>query len=277
MVVTAADVSKLRKMTGAGMMDCKHALEEANGDYERAVDIIRKKGKLVASKRADREASEGVVLARVNTEGKLGALIVLNCETDFVAKNSNFIKFAQSILDLALEKKPADLDALKQLTMEGRKVGDQVLEQVGIIGEKIDLSYYDKIEASQVVAYIHPGNMLATLVGLNKTTNLQVGKDIAMQVAAMNPVSVDKDSVPAATVAREKEIALEQTKNDPKNLGKPAAILEKIAEGKLEKFFKEGTLLNQEFTKDSSKTIRQYLQSVDKDITVTGFLRYSLK
>jgi elongation factor Ts len=277
MAVTAADVSKLRKMTGAGMMDCKNALEEANGDFEKAVEIIRKRGKLVASKRADREATEGVVLAKANAEGKLGALIVLNCETDFVAKNADFIKFAQSILDLALEKNPADLDALKQLTMEGRNVGDQVLEQVGIIGEKIDLSYYNKIEASQVVAYIHPGNMLATLVGLNKIASLQVGKDVAMQVAAMSPVAVDKNSVPAATVAKEREIALEQTKNDPKNQGKPAAILEKIAEGKLEKFFKEGTLLNQEFTKDSSKTIRQYLQSVDKDITVTGFLRYALK
>jgi elongation factor Ts len=277
MVITAADVSKLRKMTGAGMMDCKHALEEANGDYDKAVEIIRKKGKLVASKRADREATEGVVLAKANAEGKLGAMIVLNCETDFVAKNANFVKFAQSILDLALEKKPADLDTLKQLTLEDRKVGDQVLEQVGIIGEKIDLSYYDKIEASQVVAYIHHGNMLATLVGLNKIANLQVGKDVAMQVAAMSPVAIDKNSVPAATVAKEKEIALEQTKNDPKNQGKPAAILEKIAEGKLEKFYKESTLLNQEFTKDSSKTIRQYLQSVDKDITITGFLRYSLK
>jgi elongation factor Ts len=277
MAITAAEVSKLRKMTGAGMMDCKHALEEANGDYDMAVEIIRKKGQLVASKRADREAGEGVVRARASAEGKLGAMIVLNCETDFVAKNENFIKFAQSILDLAVEKNPADLDTLKQLTLEGRKVGDQVTEQVGIIGEKIELSYFGKIEASQVVAYIHPGNMLATLVGLNKTTNHQVGKDLAMQVAAMNPVAVDKDSIPDSTVAKEKEIALEQTKNDPRNQGKPAAILEKIADGKLEKFFKEGTLLNQEFTKDNSKTVRQYLQSIDKEITVTGFLRYSLK
>jgi elongation factor Ts len=277
MAITAAEVSKLRKMTGAGMMDCKHALEEANGDYDMAVEIIRKKGQLVASKRADREAGEGVVRARASAEGKLGAMIVLNCETDFVAKNENFIKFAQSILDLAVEKNPADLDTLKQLTLEGRKVGDQVTEQVGIIGEKIELSYFGKIEASQVVAYIHPGNMLATLVGLNKTANHQVGKDLAMQVAAMNPVAVDKDSIPASTVAKEKEIALEQTKNDPRNQGKPAAILEKIADGKLEKFFKEGTLLNQEFTKDNSKTVRQYLQSVDKEITVTEFLRYSLK
>jgi elongation factor Ts len=277
MAVTAAEVSKLRKITGAGMMDCKHALEEANGDYEKAVEIIRKKGQLVASKRADREAGEGVVLAKASADGKLGAMIVLNCETDFVAKNDNYIKFAQSILDLALTNNPADLESLKQLSMEGRKVGDQVVEQVGIIGEKIDLSYFNKIEAAQVIPYIHPGNKLATLVGLNKTANIQVGKDIAMQVAAMSPVAIDRDSVSAATIEKEKEIALEQTKNDPRNQGKPANILEKIAEGKLEKFFKEGTLLNQEFTKDNTKTIRQYLQSVDKDLTVTGFLRFSLK
>jgi elongation factor Ts len=277
MDITAAEVSKLRKITGAGMMDCKHALEEANGNYEKAVDIIRKKGQLVASKRADREAGEGVVLAKSTADGKRGAMVILNCETDFVAENENFVKFALSILDLALEKNPSDLEALKQLKLDGRNVADQVVEQVGIIGEKIDLSNYFKIEASQVIPYIHPGNKLATLVGLNKTANLQVGKDVAMQVAAMSPIAVDRDSIPAAIIAKEKEIALEQTKNDPKNQGKPANIMEKIAEGKLEKFFKEGTLLSQDFTKDSSKTIRQYLQSVDEDLTVTGFLRFSLK
>jgi elongation factor Ts len=277
MAVTAADVSKLRKMTGAGMMDCKHALEEANGDYDKAVEIIRKKGQLVASKRADREAGEGVVLAKSTADGKRGAMIVLNCETDFVAKNENFIKFAQSILNLALEKNPADLDALKQTNMEGRSVGEQVMEQVGIIGEKLDLSYFGKIEAAQVVPYVHPGNKLATLVGLNRSADAQVGKDVAMQVAAMSPVAIDRDSIPAAVISKEKEIALEQTRNDPKNQHKPANILEKIAEGKLEKFFKEGTLLNQEFTKDNTKTIRQYLQLVDKELTVTGFLRFSLK
>ena len=277
MAITAAEVSKLRKITGAGMMDCKHALEEANGDYDKAVEIIRKRGQLVASKRADREAGEGAVLANVTADGKRGAMVVLNCETDFVAKNENFVKFATSILDLALEKNPADLDSLKNLTLDGRKVGDQVVEQVGIIGEKLDLSFYAKLEAAQVVPYIHPGNKLATLVGLNKAVATQVGRDVAMQVAAMSPVAVDKDAVPAAVVAKEKEIALEQTQNDPKNQGKPANILEQIAEGKLEKFFKEGTLLNQEFTKDNSKTVRQYLQAVDKDLTTTGFLRYSLK
>jgi elongation factor Ts len=277
MAITATDISKLRKITGAGMMDCKHALEEANGDYEKAIEIIRKKGQLVASKRADRDAGEGVVLAKATLDGKRGAIVVLNCETDFVAKNENFVKITQKILDIALEKNPADLDALKLLMLEGRKVADHVMEQVGIIGEKIELSYYSSLEAMQVTPYIHPGNKLATLVGFNKTVPAQVGKDIAMQVAAMSPVAVDRDSVPAATVTKEKEIALEQTKNDPKNQGKPANILEKIAEGKLEKFFKEGTLLSQDFTKDASKTIRQYLQSVEKDLTVTGFLRFSLK
>jgi elongation factor Ts len=202
---------------------------------------------------------------------------VLNGETDFVAKNEKYVRFAQSILELALEKNPADLDALRQLTLDGRKVIDQVTEQVGIIGEKIDLSYYGKIEGEQVVSYIHPGNKLATIVGLNKTANIQVGKDVAMQVAAMSPVAVDRDSIPAAVIAKEKEIAIEQTKNDPKNQGKAANILDRIAEGKLEKFFKEGTLLNQEFTKDNTKTIRQYLQAVDKELTVTGFLRFTLK
>jgi elongation factor Ts len=272
MAITAADVSKLRKMTGAGMMDCKNALEESSGDFEQAVEIIRKRGQLVASKRADREATEGVVIAKVSDKGDFGALIVLNSETDFVAKNDNFIKFAMDILHIALEKKPADLAALKNLSFDGRTIGDRVTEQVGIIGEKLDLSFYAKIEASQVIPYIHPGNKLATLVGLNKTIDVKVGRDIAMQVAAMNPVAVDKADVPPAMVEKEKEIGREQARNE----GKPENMLDKIAEGKLNKFFKESTLLNQEFTKDSSKTIRQYLQGVDKDLTVTGFVRYSL-
>lgn len=272
MAITAADVNKLRKMTGAGMMDCKHALEESNGDFEQAVEVIRKKGQLVASKRADRDATEGVVLAKAADKGNLGAIIVLNCETDFVAKNDNFIKLAQEILDLALEQKPADLESLKNLTFKGRTVGDVVIEQVGIIGEKLDLSYFGKIEAPQVVPYIHPGNKLATLVGLTKAMDVKIGRDIAMQVAAMSPVAVDKSDVSAEIIEKEKEIGREQARNE----GKPENMLDKIAEGKLNKFFKESTLLNQEFTKDNTKTIRQYLQGFDKDLTVTGFLRYSL-
>jgi elongation factor Ts len=272
MAITAADVAKLRKMTGAGMMDCKNALEESNGNFETAVEIIRKRGQLVASKRADKDASEGVVLAKTNDKGNLGIMIVLNCETDFVAKNDNFLKFAQEILDEALANKPADLEGLKNLNFKGRTISEYITEQVGIIGEKLALSQYAKIEAPQVAPYIHPGNRLATLVGLNKIADLKVGKDVAMQIAAMSPVAVDKADVPAEVIEKEKEIGREQARNE----GKPENMLDKIAEGKLNKFFKESTLLNQEFTKDNTKTIRQYLQGVDKDLTVTGFVRYSL-
>jgi len=272
MPVTAADVSKLRKMTGAGMMDCKHALEESNGDFEQAVEIIRKRGQLVASKRADKAATEGVVVADVSGNGRHGALIVLNCETDFVAKNEAFIKFARSILQVALDKKPANLEALKELPMDGRTVGGLVTEQVGIIGEKLELSQYSSIEAPQVVAYIHPGNRLASLVGLSKSMDTRVGRDVAMQVAAMNPVAIDKTDVPPAVIEKEKEIGREQARNE----GKPENMLDRIAEGKLAKFFKESTLLNQEFTKDSSLSVRQYLQGFDKELTVTGFTRYTL-
>jgi len=272
MAITAADVSKLRKMTGAGMMDCKHALEESNANFEQAVEIIRKKGQLVASKRADRNALEGVVIAKTSENGRNGAIIVLNSETDFVAKNADFIKFAQDILQVAVDKKPADMDTLKALTLKGRSIGDLVTEQIGIIGEKLDLSYYASIEATQVVAYIHPGNKLATLVGLNKTMDIRVGKDVAMQVAAMNPVAIDKGDVPPEIIEKEKEIGKEQARNE----GKPENMLDRIAEGKLNKFFKDSTLLNQEFTRDNTKTVRQYLQGFDKDLTVTGFVRFTL-
>jgi len=270
--ITAADISKLRKMTGAGMMDCKKALEETGGDFEKAVEIIRKRGQLVASKRADRDATEGVVIAKSSPDGKTGMIIVLNCETDFVAKNENFQKFAWSILDLAMEKRPAGLEQLKSLNFGKSTVGESVVEQVGIIGEKLDLSYFARLEAAQVIPYVHPGNRLATLAGLNKAVNIQVGKDIAMQVAAMNPVAVDESSVPAEAVEKEKEIGREQARNE----GKPENMLDRIAEGKLKKFFKESTLLNQDFTRDSKITIRQYLEGIDKELTVTGFLRYSL-
>ena len=268
--IKAADVSKLRKVTGAGMMDCKKALQESDGDFDKAIELIRKKGQAVANKRADREASEGVVLAKTND--KKGAIVVLNCETDFVAKNENFIDFTAQILDIALDKLPADLDMLKGFSIDGKTIEEKVMEQVGIIGEKIELGFYDKIEAEDVVAYIHPGNKLATLVGFSKKVDEQVGKDVAMQVAAMAPVSVDKDNVPADVIEKEKEIGREQARNE----GKPDNIVEKIAEGKLNKFFKESTLLNQDFTKDSKKTVRQYLQDTDKELTVTSFLRYTL-
>jgi len=271
--ISAADVAKLRRVTLAGMMDCKTALEEADGNFNKAIEIIRKKGQAIASKRADKEASEGVVLSKVTSDGKLGALIVLNCETDFVAKNNDFIAFANKILDIALANNPADIEALRALPMDGGKVGAKVVEYIGIIGEKLELSYYDKIEAPHVHAYIHPGNRLATLVGFTKSgSDIQVYKDVAMQIAAMNPVAVDKSDVPQATIDQELEIGREQARRE----GKPEAMLGKIAEGKLAKFYKENTLLNQDFVRDNKQTIGQYLKSTDKDLTVTGFKRFTL-
>ncbi len=273
MAISAADVGKLRKMTGAGMMDCKKALEETGGDFEKAVDVIRKKGQAVANKRADREASEGVVLAKVADNGKNGALIVLNCETDFVAKNESFIALAQSILDLALENGAKNLEEVNELKLNGIAVKDVITEQIGVIGEKLDIPYFEVVNDEAVVAYIHPGNKLATLVGLNKAgIDTQVARDVAMQVAAMNPVSIDRDSVPADVVARELEIAKEQSRLE----GKPEAMIDKIAEGRLAKFFKENTLLDQIFVKDGKISIREYLQGNDKELTVTDFKRYSL-
>ncbi|MEJ5316551.1 MAG: translation elongation factor Ts [Tenuifilum sp.] len=270
--ITAADVAKLRKLTGAGMMDCKNALVEANGDMERAIELIRERGKAIANKRADREAGEGAALSKVNQAGTRGAMIVLNCETDFVAKNADFLGVANKILDHALNTAPANLDALKESSLDGRKVADFVAEFSGITGEKVELSYYEQVEAPMVVSYIHMGNKLATLVGFSKAIDIQAAKDVAMQVAAMSPVAIDKDDVPEDIRQKEFEIGREQARLE----GKPENMLDKIAEGKLQKFYKESTLLNQEFVKDSKLTIRQYLQSVDKDVKVTAFKRVSL-
>ncbi len=272
-VINAADVAKLRRVTLAGMMDCKKALEESEGNFDKAIEIIRKKGQAVANKRADRDATEGVVLSKATADGKLGAMIVLNSETDFVAKNADFIALANKILDAALAKNPANLEELKSLPLDGGKIGEKVVEYIGIIGEKLDLAYFEKIEAAHVQAYIHPGNRLATLVGFNKSdADVQVYKDVAMQIAAMNPVAVDKDVVPEAIIAQEIEIGREQARRD----GKAEDMLDKIAQGKLSKFFRESTLLNQDFVKDNKMTVRQYLQSASKDLTVTGFKRYTL-
>lgn len=271
--ISAADVAKLRRMTGAGMMDCKKALEEAQGDFEKAQELIRKRGQAIANKRADREATEGVVLAKTTADGRKGMMTALNCETDFVAKNADFIALSQKILDIALSSDPADLEALKETVTEGRKVAELVVDSSGITGEKFELSFFSKIEAAAVQSYIHPGNKLATLVGFNKAgIDPQVYKDIAMQVAAMNPVAVDKDDVPEKILGQEMDIARDQARRE----GKPEEMLEKIAQGKLNKFFKESTLLNQEFIKDNKLTIRQYLQSKEKDLTVTGFVRFTL-
>ncbi len=272
MAVTAADVSKLRKATGAGMMDCKKALEEANGDFEKAIDIIRKKGQAIANKRADREASEGAVLSKASDDSKKGALVVLNCETDFVAKNAEFVELAQSILDVGLKNEPANLDELKSLSLNGKSIADAVQEQTGIIGEKIDVSFFEKIEAEYVVTYIHPGNKLACVVGFNKSIDVQIAKDVAMQVAAMDPVAVDKENVSQSVIDKEIEIGKEQARQE----GKPEDMLEKIALGKLNKFYKERTLVNQSFIKDQKLSVGQYLSSADKDLKVTGFIRYSI-
>jgi elongation factor Ts len=268
--IKAADVSKLRKATGAGMMDCKKALQESDGDFEKAFEIIRKKGQAIANKRADRDATEGAVLAKA--DGKKAAIIVLNCETDFVAKNEDFVAFAGKILDIAVANLPASLEELKSLKLDDKTIEEKVIEQIGIIGEKVELSFYQSIEAESIVPYIHPGNKLATLVGFNKVVDTQVGKDIAMQIAAMAPVAVDKEDVPAEVIEKEKEIGREQAKLE----GKPENMLDRIAEGKLNKFFQDATLLNQAFTKDSKKTVKQYLKEADADLKVTGFIRFSL-
>jgi elongation factor Ts len=273
MSFTTADVVKLRKITGAGMMDCKSALAESEGNMERALEIIREKGKLVASKRADREATEGVVLAKTTDDKKFGGLVVLNCETDFVAKNENFVAFTNRILEVALENKANNLEELKGLQLEHRTIEAQVTEQTGVIGEKIDLSFYGKIEAETVASYIHPGNKLATLVGFNKAAvEEQVAKDIAMQVAAMSPVAVDTDAISQDLVNKELEIAREKFRQE----GKPEAMLDKIARGALQKWYKEVTLLNQAFIKDGKITVKDYLSQYDKQLKVTGFERYAL-
>lgn len=273
MAITAAEVNKLRQQTGAGMMDCKKALEESNGDFEKAVDFLRKKGAKVAANRQDRDAKEGVVLAKINGNAKQGILVSVNCETDFVAKNADFIAFAESIAKIALDKTPANIDAFKALPYDNNiTVGDKFMEQVGKIGEKIDIGYYNTISAEKVVAYNHPGNRLAVVVGFNQAIDDEAAKNVAMQTAAMAPVAVDKGDVDTTTLERELEIARETTRQE----GKPEDMVEKIAQGKLNKFYKESTLLNQEYIKDNKLTIRQYLQSLNKDLTVTGFKRFSL-
>lgn len=272
--ISAADVNKLRQATGAGMMDCKKALVEANGDFEAAVDYLRKKGAKVAAGRQDRESNEGVVVAKTTADGKKGIVVEVNCETDFVAKNADFIAFAEQIADAAIEQAPASLEALLELQIDGTKVSDMLLDQTGKIGEKIALSTYETVEADNVVAYIHGNYRLGVLVGLNQSgENVdEAGKDVAMQIAAMNPIALDKDGVSADVIQRELDIAKEQIRAE----GKPEEMVEKIAQGKLNKFYKDNTLLNQEFVKDSSKNIAQFLSSVSKDLTVTEFKRVQL-
>ena len=327
--ITAADISKLRAMTAAGLMDCKQALTEAEGDFDKAIEILRKKGQKIASKRQDRDAKEGCVLSGVTADGKAACLVVVNCETDFVAKNADFIAFTKSILDKALEVLPETIDELKEQVVGGRKIADLLTDQMGKIGEKIDVGFYGKVSAEHSFAYTHPGNRLATIVSFDaKVADPQVGKDVAMQIAAMNPVAIDQNDVPQSVIDSEIEIAKEKTVQEQiqkavevalkkaginpnlvdsedhmsSNITKgwlteeeankareikasvaeekknniPAAMVENIAKGRLNKFFKENTLMNQEFVKDNKKTIAQYLKETDASVKCTGFFRLQL-
>ncbi len=274
MNIKAQDVKKLRDMTGAGMMDCKKALAEANGDFEAAIEYLRKKGQKMSEKRADRDAKEGVVIAMVSDDQKKGVVLRLSCETDFVSKNEDFVNLAKEFANIALANFPTDKTALESLDYNGVTVAEKVTEQVGVIGEKIELADYERLEADQVVPYIHMGYKAGVIVGLSKNSDAFAapGRDVAMQVAAMKPVAVDKDGVDADTVAKEIEIGKEQARQQ----GKPEEILEKIAMGKLNKFYKENTLLNQSFVKDGGMSVRQYLESFDKELTVTDFKHVKL-
>lgn len=274
--ITAQDVNKLRKQTGAGMMDCKKALVEADGDFEKAIEVLRKKGQKLSAKRADRDAKEGAVIAKVSGDRKRGVIVRLSSETDFVAKNEDFVAFADSIAALALEHFPANKEELLALTMTDHNmtVGEKVTEQVGVIGEKIEVADYRRLEAEQVAVYIHMGNKAAVLVGMNHAHDDfdEVGRDVAMQVAAMKPVALDKDFVDQATIDKELEIGREQARAE----GKPDHILDRIAQGKLNKFFAENTLLNQTFVKNNKQTVRDYLKSKQKDLTIVDFQHVTL-
>jgi elongation factor Ts len=272
--ISAADVAKLRKQTGAGMMDCKKALQETNGDFEKAIDYLRKKGTKVAAKRADKDATEGYVIAKTSDDQTSGVVLMVNCETDFVGKSEEFVNFVQSIADLALENKSATIEEVKALTIGGTTVESKLSEMIGKTGEKMEFDSYALIEAPLVAAYNHLGNKIGTLVSLSNNVEgaAEAAHDIAMQIAAMNPVALDKDSVSQDIIDRELEVGKELARQE----GKPEAMLDKIAQGRLGKFFKENTLVEQEFIKDSKKTVREYIASVDKDLKVTNFYRFAL-
>jgi len=273
--ISAADIQKLREITGAGMMDCKKALQESNGDYEAAQDYLRKKGIAKAAKREDREAKEGVVVALTSPDQTQGIIIALNCETDFVARNENFINMANKIAGIALATFPESLEALLELPYEGAiTIREKVGEQTGIIGEKIDLSRFEPITGAQILIYNHSNNKRSVLVALNKKSEdfEQAGRDVAMQIAAMNPVSVSKDDVDQSIIEKEIEIGKELARNE----GKAEEMLEKIALGRLNKFFQDSTLLSQKFVKNNDQTVLQYLQSLDKALTVTAFKHVAL-
>ncbi len=275
MAITASDVNRLRQQTGAGMMDCKNALVESNGDFDTAIDILRKKGQKIAAKRGDNDAKEGLILAQTTADGKTGVMLTLNCETDFVAKNEGYVNFVQSIVDLALAKLPNTVEELKALSYDGKlSLEEKIIEQVGVVGEKLDLSAYATISAENVIAYNHPGNQLATLVGLNKSSAdiAEAGRQVAMQIAAMNPIAINKDGVDAAVIEKEIEVGKDLAIQE----GKPSEMAEKIAMGRLNKFFQENTLLSQAFVRDNKVTVEQFLNSTEKGLTVTTFKRFAM-
>ncbi|MEO7800880.1 MAG: translation elongation factor Ts [Ginsengibacter sp.] len=269
--ITAADINKLRQQTGAGMMDCRKALTESNGDFEAAIDYLRKKGQKVAALRGDRDAKEGVIIAQTSSDHKVGFIINVSCETDFVSKNEEYVQFAKSIMDAAISNDVKSVDDLNAVKLGNETVADKINEQVAKIGEKIGVTKFERVEADYVAAYIHGAYRMAVLVAFNKDAG-EAGKDVAMQIAAMNPIAVDQNSVPAETIAREKDIAIEQVKAE----GKPAEMAEKIAMGKINKFFKENTLLAQSYVKDANISVADYLKTIDKDLKVTSFKRVAL-
>ena len=272
MKITASEVNKLRQSTGAGMMDCKKALVEAEGDFDKAVEVLRKKGQKVAANRADRESSEGAVLAKVNGNNTVGVVVSLNCETDFVAKNDAYLELAEGLSDLALDYD--SLEAFLAADYNGMSVADKLTEQTGVIGEKIEIGGFKRLEAPFVGAYIHAGNKIATLVGLSAAVDQasEVAKNVAMQVAAMNPIALNEEGVDASVIEKEIEIAKDQLRQE----GKPEAMLDNIAKGKIQRFFKDNTLINQDYIKDSKMSVNQYVKSVDKALEVTAFARVAL-
>lgn len=273
--ITAADINKLRQATGAGMMDCRKALTETNGDFEAAIDWLRKQGQKVAAKRSDREAKEGVIIAMTTADNKTGIVLTISCETDFVSKNADFVAFAQSIADAAIANNVKTSEELNEVTVNGAKVSDMINDKLAAIGEKIGISRFERMEAPFIASYIHGANRMGVLVSLNKEA-AEGGRDVAMQIAAMNPLAVDADSVPAEMVERERAIVTDTIAADPKMAGKPAEMIAKIAEGKLNAFFKENTLAAQAFVKDNSKTVAEYLKSIDSDLKVLDFKRVAL-
>jgi elongation factor Ts len=269
--ITAADINKLRQTTGAGMLDCRKALTESNGDFEAAIDWLRKQGQKVAAKRSDREAKEGVIIAKTTADNKAGIIVCISCETDFVSKNADFVAFAQSIADAAISNNVKSAEELNDVKIGAQTVADLVNDKLAAIGEKIAVSKFERVDADFVASYIHGANRMGVLVGMNQEA-AEAGKDVAMQIAAMNPLAIDESAIPAETIAREKDIAIEQIKAE----GKPAEMAEKIAVGKVNKFLKDNTLLAQPFVKDNSKSVADYLKSVNADLKLTEFKRVAL-